>query len=80
MQLANYKPTVEKAAEVLSPALIANYVYDLVKIYNSFYQSNPILNQEDENIKQMRLNLSNLTAQTIRKSLNLLGIQTVNRM
>ncbi|SDL56602.1 arginine--tRNA ligase [Chryseobacterium taihuense] len=80
MQLANYKPTVEKAAEVLSPALIANYVYDLVKTYNSFYQSNPILNQEDENIKQMRLNLSNLTAQTIRKSLNLLGIQTVNRM
>ncbi|WP_312340989.1 arginine--tRNA ligase [Chryseobacterium binzhouense] len=80
MQLANYKPTVEKAAEALSPALIANYVYDLVKTYNSFYQSNPILSQEDENIKQMRLNLSNLTAQTIRKSLNLLGIQTVNRM
>ncbi|WP_143885665.1 arginine--tRNA ligase [Chryseobacterium binzhouense] len=80
MQLSNYKPTVEKAAEALSPALIANYVYDLVKTYNSFYQSNPILSQEDENIKQMRLNLSNLTAQTIRKSLNLLGIQTVNRM
>lgn len=80
MQLSNYKPTVEKAAEVLSPALIANYVYDLVKTYNSFYQSNPILSQEDENLKQMRLNLSNLTAQTIRKSLNLLGIQTVNRM
>ncbi|WP_312090312.1 arginine--tRNA ligase [Chryseobacterium sp.] len=80
MQLANYKPIVEKAAEALSPALIANYVYDLVKTYNSFYQSNPILNQEDENLKQMRLNLSNLTAETIKKSLQLLGIQTVNRM
>lgn len=80
MQLANYKPVVEKAAEVLSPALVANYVYDLVKAYNSFYQSNPILNQEDENIKQIRLNLSDLTAKTIKKSLRLLGVETVNRM
>lgn len=80
VQLGNYKSVVEKAAEVLSPALVANYVYDLVKTYNSFYQSNPILNQEDENLKQMRLNLSNLTARTIQKSLSLLGIETVNRM
>ncbi len=80
MQLANYKTVVEKAAEVLSPALIANYVYELVKTYNSFYQSNPIVNHEDENVKQIRLNLSDLTAKTIRKSLHLLGIETVNRM
>jgi arginyl-tRNA synthetase len=80
MQLANYKTVVEKAAEVLSPALVANYVYDLVKTYNSFYQSNPIMIQEDENIKQIRLNLSDITAKTIRKSLSLLGIETVNRM
>ncbi|MFY7814599.1 MAG: arginine--tRNA ligase, partial [Chryseobacterium taeanense] len=80
MQLANYKVVVQKAAEVLSPALVANYVYDLVKTYNSFYQSNPIMNHEDENVKQIRLNLSDLTAKTIKKSLNLLGIKTVNRM
>jgi len=80
MQLANYKTIVAKAAEVLSPALVANYLYDLVKTYNSFYQSNPILIQEDENIKQARLNLSDLTAKTIKKSLELLGIGTVNRM
>jgi arginyl-tRNA synthetase len=80
MQLANYKIVVQKAAEVLSPALVANYVYDLVKSYNSFYQSNIILKLEDENLKQIRLNLSNLTAQTIKKSLSLLGIGTVNRM
>ncbi|SMP17280.1 arginine--tRNA ligase [Chryseobacterium profundimaris] len=80
MQLANYKSVVGKAAEALSPALVANYVYDLVKTYNSFYQSNPIMIQEDENIKQIRLNLSDLTAKTIRKSLRLLGIETVNRM
>lgn len=80
MLLSNYKGIVEKAAELLSPALVANYLYDLVKSYNSFYQSNIILKLEDENLKQFRLNLSNLTARTIQKSLSLLGIGTVNRM
>ena len=80
MQLANFKTVVARSAETLSPALVANYVYDLVKSYNSFYQNNPILNQDDENIKQIRLNLSDLTAKTIKKSLKLLGIGTVNRM
>ncbi|MBT2620872.1 arginine--tRNA ligase [Chryseobacterium sp. ISL-6] len=80
MQLANYKTVVARAAETLSPALVANYLYDLVKSYNSFYQNNPIMIQEDENVKQTRLNLSDLTAQTIKKSLGLLGIGTVNRM
>lgn len=61
MQLANFKTVVAKSAETLSPALVANYVYDLVKSYNSFYQNNPILNQDDENMKQFRLNLSDLT-------------------
>ncbi|WP_027375614.1 MULTISPECIES: arginine--tRNA ligase [Chryseobacterium] len=80
MQLANFKTIVARSAETLSPALVANYVYDLVKSYNSFYQNNPILNQDDENIKQFRLDLSDLTAKTIKKSLELLGIGTVNRM
>ncbi|MCC3216554.1 arginine--tRNA ligase [Chryseobacterium sp. X308] len=80
MQLTNFKTVVAKSAETLSPALVANYVYDLVKAYNSFYQNNPILNQEDENVKQFRLNISDLTAKTIKKSLELLGIGTVNRM
>ncbi|CAA7389624.1 arginine--tRNA ligase [Chryseobacterium fistulae] len=80
--LANYKVMVERAAEALSPALIANYIYDLVKSYNSFYQnqSTPIVKLEDENVKQFRLNLSELTGKTIKKSLGLLGIGTVNRM
>jgi arginyl-tRNA synthetase len=80
MQLTNFKTTVAKSAETLSPALVANYVYDLVKAYNSFYQNNPILNYEDENVKQFRLNISDITAKTIKKSLELLGIGTVNRM
>lgn len=80
MLLSNYKGIVQKSAELLSPALVANYIYDLVKAYNSFYQTNNILKLEDENLKQFRLNLSDLTAKTIKKSLHLLGISTVNRM
>lgn len=78
--LANYKETVAKAAETMSPAQIANYVYSVVKSYNSFYQSNNILNLSDENLKQFKLKLSDITAQTIKKCLALLGIQVVNRM
>lgn len=80
MELSNFREVVSKAAENLSPALVANYIYELVKTYNSFYQNNPIMIQEDENIKNFRLSLSDLTAKTIKKSLDLLGIQTVNRM
>ena len=80
MQLSNFKDVVEKAAETLSPAQVANYVYDLVKTYNSFYQNNPVLTLEDENAKQFKLQISDLTAKTIKKSLQLLGINVVNRM
>jgi arginyl-tRNA synthetase len=80
MHLSNFKETVTRAAETLSPALVANYIYDVVKSYNSFYQNNPILSQDDENTKNFRLELSDLTGKTIKKGLELLGIGTVNRM
>ena len=80
MNLSNFKEIISRAAELLSPALIANYIYEVVKSYNSFYQNNPILNQEDENVKNFRLELSELTGKTIKKGLELLGIGTVNRM
>ena len=80
MLLSELKDVVSKAAESLSPALVANYVYDLVKAYNSFYQNNPILNQDDENAKQFRLQLSDFTGKNIKKGLSLLGIGVINRM
>ena len=79
-RLSEMKNVVEKASETLSPAHLANYIYDLVKAYNSFYQNNPILNQEDETVKNFRLHLSSLTSNTIKKGLGLLGIGVVNRM
>ena len=80
MLLSESKDVVSKTADSLSPALVANYVYELVKTYNSFYQNNPILNQDDEQAKQFRLQLSELTGKTIKKSLSMLGINVVNRM
>lgn len=78
--IGSYRETVSKAAESLSPALIANFVYDLVKSYNSFYQNNPILNNDDEAVKNFRIELSRQTAAVIKSSLKLLGIETVDRM
>ena len=78
--LSEYKETVSKAAAALSPAHLANYVYEVVKLYNAFYQNNPILNNENEDVKKFRLYLSQLTSVVIRKSLHLLGIGVVDRM
>lgn len=80
MNLSNFKNIISRAAETLSPALVANYIYELVKSYNSFYQNNPILNQDNEDTKQFRLELSFITGKTIKKGLELLGIGTVDRM
>ena len=78
--LYDFEDTIEKAATEMSPALIANYVYELVKLFNSFYQNNPILKIEDENVKNFRLYLSQWVANTIQNSLRLLGIGVPERM
>ena len=80
MLLSEFKEVIAKAAESLSPALVANYVYELVKSYNSFYQNNPIVKQEDLEAKQFRLQVSDLVGKTIKKSLSMLGINVANRM
>jgi arginyl-tRNA synthetase len=80
IELLGFNEHIQKAAAGLSPALMANYVYDVVKSFNSFYQNNPILNHEDENTKNFRLDLAKNTAQVIAQALGLLGIQVVERM
>ncbi|WP_282628941.1 arginine--tRNA ligase [Empedobacter sedimenti] len=78
--LYDFEDTIAKAATEMSPALIANYVYEIVKLFNSFYQNNPILKNEDENVKNFRLYLSQWVANTIQSSLKLLGIGVPERM
>jgi len=77
--LGQFPATVAAAAKQFSPALVANYVYDLVKQYNSYYQEVPIL-VENDNVRSLRVALCASVGQVIQKSLGLLGIDAPNRM
>jgi arginyl-tRNA synthetase len=79
-QLQLYPETVQLAAENFSPALIANYTYELVKEFNSFYQNVTILGTEDEKEKRFRVQLSKALGDVIKSSFALLGIQVPERM
>ena len=79
-QLALFTDTVQLAAQNYSPALIANYTYDLVKEYNSFYQSVPILGSENNAEKVFRVQLSKKVGAVIKSAFNLLGIEVPERM
>jgi len=78
--LNELEDTIQKSAKELSPALIVNYVYDLVKLFNSFYQNHAILRAETEDIKNFRLFLSQWTSLVIKNCLELLGIDAPKRM
>ena len=78
--LMNFPNMIQLAAKNHSPALIANFSYDLVKIYNSFYQNVSILKAENEMLKSFRVDLSKFTANIIASSMNMLGITVPERM
>lgn len=78
--LQQYPETIQLAAENHSPALVANYTYELVKEFNSFYQNVPILATDNEIQKYFRVNLSKAVAEVIKSAFALLGIQVPERM
>ena len=78
--LTSYPSIVEQAGKDFSPALIANYVYDLVKEYNQFYQTSPILKEENAETMNMRLMLSACTVKVIESGMSLLGIEMPEKM
>jgi arginyl-tRNA synthetase len=71
---------VELAGQTFSPALIANYVYDLAKSFNAFYQDTSILREENDSIVRLRVALSSFVGNTIKSSMELLGIKVPERM
>ena len=75
-----YPGTVKYAADNYNPAEMANYVYNLAKVYNKFYNELPILTAETEREKNLRILLSKVTGDTIRKGMKLLGIEVPERM
>lgn len=78
--LANFPVVIRQAGAEYSPALIANYVYDLVKSYNSFYHDFSILKEENESVRAFRLVLSQTIAKVIKLGMSLLGIDVPERM
>lgn len=79
-QLQEFPEVIQAAAHNHSPALMANYIYELVKEYNSFYQSVSILGEPDTTRKVFRVQLSAQVAQIIKNGLGLLGIEVPERM
>ncbi len=78
--LTQFPDVIKSAAEAYSPAVIANYVYEVAKIYNKFYHEKSILQAEDESSKQFRLRLSAASGKVINKGMKLLGIEVPERM
>jgi arginyl-tRNA synthetase len=78
--LRKYGPTVKEAASEYSPALLANYCYDLAKEYNQFYHDLTILGETDNNKRSFRLALSRVTGEVLFSAMGLLGIGMPERM
>lgn len=79
-QIQLFPEIIQSAANQHSPALIANYTYDLVKEYNSFYQAVSILGEQNENLKVFRVQLSKKIGEVIKSAFELLGINVPKRM
>ncbi len=78
--METYPTVIQNAAQAYSPAIVANYVYDLVKEYNSFYQAIPILPEKDEKLRIFRVQLSKKVGEIIQSGFALLGIEVPERM
>ncbi len=79
-RLSDFPSVVAESGRNFSPALIANYVYELVKEYNQFYHDCNILRETDEAVRSLRLTLSEATARVVRTATSLLGISVPERM
>lgn len=78
--LTNYEQKVQEAANLYSPAVIANYAYELAKTYNQFYQTIPIFNEADQSKLKFRIAMSEVVAHVIKHAMSLLGIRVPERM
>ncbi|WP_159518179.1 arginine--tRNA ligase [Sunxiuqinia indica] len=78
--LSLYPTVVKEAGDIYSPALIANYIYSLVKEFNQFYHDHTILGEENESVRNFRLVLSQTIADVVKSGMGLLGIEVPERM
>ena len=78
--LSSYTRKLSEAADALSPALIANYCYELAKEFNQYYHDTGILKEADADLRSMRLALISAIASVLRRGMNILGIELPERM
>ena len=78
--LKSYPAKIKEAGDAKSPALIANYCYELAKEFNQYYHNYVILKEEDTNVRAMRLSLASAVASTLVKGMDILGIRLPERM
>jgi arginyl-tRNA synthetase len=78
--LMQYPDKIQEAAQAYSPALLANYTYDLVKEFNAFYQNVSILGATEDSVLSFRVNLADKVGQVIKSSCSLLGINVPDQM
>jgi len=78
--LYNFKGMIADAAKIYSPAMVANYVYELAKQFNQFYHDFPIFKEENEDIKEARIALSNFVGISIKNGMKILGIKVPEKM
>jgi len=78
--ILKYPDIIQESFKLLSPSLIANFVYDLVKEYNNYYQNNKILSLDDENQMLFKLSLSDMVSRVIKSGMNLLGVVVPQKM
>lgn len=79
-KVADFPSVVGEAGRNYSPAVIANYAYDLAKEYNQFYHDYSILREEDQAKRELRLEISSVVARTLKAAMSLLGIEMPERM
>jgi arginyl-tRNA synthetase len=79
VKLVRFAETVQRAAETYKPSVLADYLYELAQLYSSFYQNVPFL-KAPEGVRESRVRLCGVVAKVLRQGLNLLGIQTPERV
>ena len=78
--MLDYPEVIQEAAKSYNPSIVCNYAFDLVKTFNSFYQSTSILGEEDQAVKNTRLLITKEVAKTVKSAMDLLGIDVPNQM
>jgi arginyl-tRNA synthetase len=78
--LAQFPEIIKEAGVELNPAVVANYSYDLAKVFNQFYQEIPVLKESDKNKIKLRVYITFMTMDVIKKSMSLLGIEVPSKM